>query len=177
MAESLPEQIEVAIQNRLGLIVGDGGANYWLTPTKVVRVPGWAAWEMDWLDKQFQTLYFLKPGLRTEVEDAMQRLEAKAEWWILAATQYVTDTLNPIALANEAQSGQPLPDTLQNRMERDIKKGIRVGAGGGLEITLGISGVFNVETPDWNHVTPYVSGWAIIEGRIRVTYLYRFATP
>jgi hypothetical protein len=165
--ESIPEQITVAIVNKLAAIAGDGGATYWFTPTKVVRVPGWAAWENDWLDEKYPVLYFVKPGLRTYQEDATRGMEGHMELWLLLATQYLPDTLNPINLASEPA---PLGETLGNRMQRDVEKALRV------DITLGGLAV-NVEMPDVNPMTPYLERWALVEARLKIWFLYGFDTP
>ncbi len=163
MAESLPEQIIVALKTRFAGILSDGGTNYWFTPDKVVRVPGWAAWENDWFDKQYNTLYFLKAGMRTTSEDAVKGLENHMDVWLIAGTKYNPDVLNPIVLDGE---GSPLGDTLSNRLQRDIETSLRQ------DIQLGLSAfVVNTEITDWNPMTPYLEGWALVEARFRIWYL------
>lgn len=163
MAESIHEQIVVALKTLFEGIVGDGGATYWYTPTRVVRA---AAFQGGLLDDSLSTIYCLSPADEDdEFRDSNREIKSIMRVDLAVATRY-TDMENPL--------DPPDPDRwkVQNRIIRDAKKRIRSDYRlGGLCLWI------EIPTTERGAEQTFEEGWALAFLRLLIFYRYADTAP
>jgi hypothetical protein len=167
VAESLHEQLVAAFQANLAGIVGDGGANYWFTPDRVVRVP---AFSEACLDSSLTTIYCISPG---QVEDALAHSTVGVRA-VLTLDLAIVTRYTPSEEINPFTADVPLRWTIQTRLERDAKKKIRSFYHLGFE-----SNAVWVEIPITEYVADqtFFQGWAAVFMRCLVHFIYADVAP
>lgn len=167
MAESIHEQLIVALAAHLAGIVGDGGATYWYTPDRVVRTP---TFHSACLDPSLTTIYSLSP---VRVEDKPVNIsigmESIATVDLAAATKFNPATEDPF------KQEEPIRWTVQTRLERDAKKRLRsnynlLGVSGGHRFTA-------IPVTDYASDLTYLEGWALVFLRLQLRFTYPDTTP
>lgn len=161
MAESRHEQIILALKAALEGIVADGGVSYWYSPDAVLR---WPVCDASCQDSSLDTIFVLSPS---DVDDeqadscsarALLRLD-------LTALHKFEGIENPF------QQEAPIRETVQNRLERDVKKLLRTDTTlGGLALDVRIPVTsYGPET--------YWQGWAGVILRLEIKYHYPKVLP
>jgi len=153
--------------------VGDGGTTYWYTPAAspsgIIRVPSWQAWDRDWFDKgrvsSGQALAIIRILGEQVVEHVAQSLDKTLELMILVATPFTPNTQNPYA------QNAPIEQTIQTRLKHDLEKAVLA------DVTLGAQAInANTATVDWLFELG-LDDWAIVGTRMRVLYNVYYLTP
>lgn len=166
MAESVHEQLVAALQTDLSDIVGDGGANYFYTPDRVLRQP---AFHGGCLDPSLTTIYVLSPGA---VDDVLAHstigIRAALTVDVAIATRFQAGTEDPF--------NEPTPSrwTVQTRLEHDAKKRIRA------DYKLGrpdLGCFVEIQHTEYVAHQTYLDGWALVFMRLVVHYIYTDTAP
>jgi hypothetical protein len=167
MPEARPEQIADAVVAKLAAIVGDGGETYWFTPGAVVRAHVVAS---SMLNPAIDPLYVVTPDRKEEA-----RRSSLGRGGIIRGRAFLTLTLlKRHAVASEAPLTAETPTrwTLEERMQRDVRKALREDPHlGGVS-----SGIDLVESEDGNQDTE-LAGYAMTFLRLMVIYHYAHETP
>lgn len=163
MSESIHEQIVVALQTLFGGIVGDGGAAYWYTPTRVVRA---AAFHSGLLDDSLSTIYCLSPADEDdEFRDSNREVKTIMRVDLALATRF-TEMENPL------EPTDPDRWKVQNRLIRDAKKRIRSDYRlGGLCLWI------EIPTTERGAEQTFEEGWALAFLRLLIFYRYADTAP
>jgi len=167
MAESIHEQIVVALRSSLAAITSDGGTTYWYTPAAVVRTLWFAPDEAVLKPGLGGPIYAIRPGEETHEEGTTGSSKGFMDLFVLVATPY-TDSDTPHNPATVMRW------TVVNRMVRDVLRKMLVdvqlvSAGGAVENVFA-----NPVTVDRDR---FVEGWAIAEIHFTIVYAYRNSTP
>jgi hypothetical protein len=171
VAESLNEQIAVALQAKLASIVGDGGASYWYTPT-VIRTPGVSAalLDLDVATTAAPAIYAVIPDEEEHLEEASGLMQAYMKIYLFLAVRFQPDKELPF------DQSAPIRWTVQNRMVRDVLKKLLTDLTlGGLVLNL-FGGPGDRVLIDRSART-YEDGWAIVFVHFRIFYGYQFGAP
>jgi hypothetical protein len=153
-SESKHEQIAEALRTAFASI---GGAGYWHTPDKVLRVSFWPD-EMT-LDRGYNVTYLLRPGDESYVEEGTSGWGGlEAEFFLIVAKQHNVGTENPLL------ETAPTRWTVANRLIHDaLKKLLEDVELGGLVRNV----VLGSLTIDRDRHLP---NWALAELRFVVSY-------
>jgi hypothetical protein len=171
MPESRAEQIAMAVAAQLRTIVGDGGTNYWYTPSRVVRV---VTLDQTVLDTSMDVVYAISADRQEE------QPRTNGPNGIIRNTSYLTLTLlkrYAPSTENPFKAVAPTRLTLQERMLRDVRKKLRA------DVKLTIGGLDGVSTyvalPDaeLEPESTFIDGWACAFARCVVTSHYVMDTP
>lgn len=175
MAEAIKEQVFSTIVNVLStLIVADGGVTYWYTPTAVVRIPALTnAFFNSNLGSGASpvTIYGLIPDEAIDNEECSQTMFSRAGVFLVLAQAFKPSSEDPFT------GDTPLRHTIQNRMERDVKRALLVDPqAGGL--------LYNVFGDDSDKVKvdmspehTYMEDWAVVFMHFRPMFSYAFTAP
>lgn len=154
-----------AVDAILSAIVGDDGATRWITVDKCARVDNWASWDPRWYTArepdEATTIYLIKSGNSEVIEHTAGSIDVILTFFVLCGTRYGTGTVDPIA---QKESGETHSQTLQSRMEQDVRAAFYE------DVTLGVSGVINTEIVAVERMLPFVDGWAMALLECRSTY-------
>lgn len=161
MAESKHEQVILALKAALEGIVADGGVSYWYSPDRVLR---WPVCDAKCQDASLDTIYVLS---QSDVDDEQaDSCSARALVRVdLTVIHKYEGIENPFLQAD------PIRETVQSRLERDVKKKVRADTTlGGLALDVRIPvTTYGPET--------YWQGWAGVIMRLEIKYHYPKATP
>lgn len=168
MAESKHGQIAEALKSRLGAIAADGGATYWYTPDRVVRVQ---AYDRMLADPTVGMVYAIRAGQEQHAEESTGDatsggvVAAEAEFFVLMVRPTQATDDNPFGADESTKAIE------QDRMVRDFLRALL------LDVTLGglahnvVLGSLIVDRD------VAVEGWAVAEARFVVRYSYPARTP
>jgi len=160
MAESIAEQIMVALQAKLAGIVADGGATYWYTPEKVAR---YFEFSDKVIARQYAAYFVMVPDDMEAVEEPsfIVREDMSVDIaGLVRIDQGVEDPFDP-------DSSIPLRNTVQHRILRDAKRALRqdVSLGGLAENVM-------IPTSELGPERTYLDGWALVFMRVVVEFSY-----
>jgi len=178
MTESRPDDIADAIVATLSAIVGDG-VNYNYTPATVVRSH---VVTVDMLNANYDPTYILTPDRKEERPRSSLGpggiIRGRAYWTLTLCKVHNPQTENPVNVLppftppSNGETDPPSRWTVEERMQRDVKKALRADPHlGGLSSYVDVA-----ESEDGNQDTE-IPGWAVTFVRLAVTYHYRHETP
>mgnify|MGYP007083450416 CR=1 FL=1 len=163
MAESKHEQVAVALQARLAAIVGDAGANYWYTPTHVLRVDDFL---VDHLRHEHQLIVQIRPGLDRPVLRTSGTVRREMELYVLSCYRWQPNTQDPYSVS------APTRWTIQSRLARDVEKAVLS------DVTFsGLTLYAHVEEVSRDFFIEDSFPWAPVELRLMVAYEHERRTP
>lgn len=170
MAESIREQITVALLAKLEEIVGDDGANYWYTPDAVRRVEDIT---MACLDDTFAdttsskaTIYVITADDEVDIEESTEDIDAIMNLDLLVARQ-IDQMDHPMKEPLTGSRG-----LIQNRLVRDAKKKLRE------DVSLaGLAHNVEIIRAEFSPEDVFAPGWAAVFMRLAIHYSYWKGTP
>lgn len=124
MPEPLKERVSLALRDLLRGIEGDGGTTRWYTPTHVERVE---AFDETWLDSSIEgdkVLVFIIPDQAVDEEGTYTDTDTVQAFDVIALKRYSPTVTNPLQAGYDS-GAEPIRETIQNRLEADIKNQIR----------------------------------------------------
>ena len=163
MPESKHERIAAKIVTELESIVGDGGANYWYTPDKVIRTHDTTH---ELFDAQFDVIYALIPDVEEVIEKSAFELDVIARIDLMLAHAHTTDDQHYL-------EEEPRRWTVQNRMVRDVKKKL-------LPLVPPLGGLvdnFEMNPIELSADATYKRGWAVAMVRLSAHYSHAASEP
>lgn len=154
------------MQAALASIVGDGGASYHYTPDAVLRAVGFSKL---CLDGSLDTIYVLSPqDVAVERRDICSD-RALMRVYLTAIHKYDKGVENPF---EQKKNAEELRWTVQTRLDRDIRKRLRVDeqlGGVSLEVSIPLTTYAPEET--------FLEGWACVFAVLEIKYQYQKVTP
>jgi len=165
MAESIHEQIAVALKTGFAAIVGDQGATYWHTPNLVARVHHF---EDAHLEKaRGDVVYLLQAGDETHEEiTTNERLMGRAEFFLLVAKRYAPANENAGSLDGEGRQ------TIVNQLVRDAIRALT------RDVTLSGQTINVIDQEPLSVDRSMVfTGWALAQLHFLVGYPYHSVAP
>lgn len=165
MSESRAEQAIEALRSQISSsIVGDGGTTYWLTPSLVVRVPGFTE---ECLAADLTTVITLSPDAPDQVEGlTFTTMKGQLLVHVACATQFTAaevDMLHPATVHREI---------LQDRLLQDLEKAV------GASNTLGGKCLWaRLVERDKSAQRTFALGWAVAYASVLIEYAYPEGQP
>lgn len=163
MAESQSERILAQVVTVLAGIVGDSGTTYWHT-YKVARSKAIEATMLDpSLDED--ALLILVPEIVDNQEETNREITKLLRFDVIGAKKHSLPD-------GVFDADIPIRWTVQNRIEQDVEKKLRV------DVTLGgLSENVELPTVDMSAETTFVEGWALVLINVLIKHSINADTP
>lgn len=172
--EAKAEEIMVALEGQVLALMQADGANYWYTCDAYGRPPNWHNVDLNHFQKDDEqpvdTVVLARHGVEQLAENPSETLDSVMEIHLVAGTRFEPTTENVL-------EQNPLEQTVQNRLARDLLKAVFADVTLGLPDDEGGGPADNAEVTDVDRFSHSVEGWAVVELTLRVRYNPRADNP